>query len=144
HPSLVVGPRILASRSTPAEAKPETEDAVTYEALAVSSDGTLAQPPIDWALCIAQKPLAETGPIASKCMVPSADYLVHLGEGASADATLPIDGCRLFGSTPPDPEPGQPPARPVDPDTSGGYYQPVRLLLQTDAGRFYAAAQTRL
>jgi hypothetical protein len=43
-------------------------------------------------------------------------------------AAIPSDACTLFGPVAPPPKKGQPPQRPADPDTTGGFYQPVRAL----------------
>jgi hypothetical protein len=48
-----------------------------------------------------------------------------LGRGAQAEAVLPEDACQRFGPQRPDPKPGEPSGRPVDPDPTGGFYQPV-------------------
>ncbi len=45
-------------------------------------------------------------------------------------ATLPDDGCRLFGPIAPPPKGNEPPSRPVDPDPTGGFYQPVIASLE--------------
>jgi hypothetical protein len=61
-----------------------------------------------------------------------------------ARAAVPVDSCRVFGPFPPEPLPGEPPSRPADPDTTGGYYQPVRLLVPTSGGDAYSVGVTRL
>ena len=126
RPSLVGAERVLALRSTPADAKPQAK--LTYDSLYVSSDGTLDGSGLDWALCHARKGLTETGTIASACLVPQADVLEPLGTGGSVDGSVLKDACALFGPTPPTPKAGEPTVRAVDPDTSGGYYQTVRVL----------------
>ncbi len=45
-----------------------------------------------------------------------------------------MDACRNFGPDPPSPLPGQPAERPVDPDPTGGYYQPVRVEVPAAGG----------
>jgi hypothetical protein len=50
----------------------------------------------------------------------------------------------VFGPVPPDTKPGEPPVRPVDPDTTGGYYQPVRVLVPTGQEPDYAVGVTRI
>jgi len=124
--SLVVGPRILAIRSQPVEAKPGA--AVAWDALRVSPDGQSAGVELDWALCLEPKPIAQPGPVALRCLAPSGEALDPLGVGDSVSGTVPQNVCRIFGPTPPEPEPGQPALRPADPDTTGGYYLPVRVL----------------
>jgi hypothetical protein len=56
------------------------------------------------------------------------------------------DLCRTFGPTPPMPKPGEPNARPADPDFTGGYYQPVRVLAPGESknAHEYAVGVTRL
>lgn len=126
-PSLVDRPRVLALSSSPAEAGPG--ESVTLHALVASPAGTSYKTPLDWALCIARRPLAELGPIAPDCLAEAelADVEVFdsLGFAVTLDAELPADACRLFGPEPPATMPGEPTGRPVDPDATGGYYQPV-------------------
>ena len=55
-----------------------------------------------------------------------------------------MDACTLFGPETPPPMKGQPPTRPADPDTTGGYYQPVRATWQSDAGPKLAFALERV
>lgn len=122
--ALVDEPRVLALAATPAEVEPG--GAVTMTALFVDGDGAIAAGPQSWAFCRARRPLAELGPIARACLDEGDDRLVALGSGASIDATVPDDACRLFGPDPPEAlAPGEPAGRPVDPDVTGGYYQPV-------------------
>lgn len=114
--AIVDEPRVLAIRSEPAEAKPGTE--VRYRALLAGPEGPLTELP-RWAFCTAPKPPTEDNVVSSECIGP--DLLVDLGTTDKPSATLPSDGCRLFG---PDTPPGE--FRPRDPDATGGYYQPVR------------------
>jgi hypothetical protein len=124
--AIVSAPRILAVRSEPAEAAPGRP--VTYTALYASADGTLTEAPLDWGHCILRKPLSELGPVNRGCFVATdEEALVSLGEGLSVMGDLPRDGCRLFGPNPPVPRDGEPAGRPVDPDPTGGFYQPVRI-----------------
>lgn len=125
--SLVDVPRVLAVRATPAESPPG--GAVTLDALAADADGALADPAIDWAFCTDRKPLAELGPVARSCLSPGADGLLALGVGGSVDAVLPVDACSRFGPNPPPPVAGEPNGRPVDPDVTGGFHQPVSTFL---------------
>ena len=128
RPSVVDSPQVIAIRSTPAEAQAQQQ--VTYDVMVAQPLDDTTAPAFDWALCLASKPLATTGPIAESCLAPSGPDLQHLGSSQVVTATLPSDDCQLFGPTPPAQKPGQPAVRPVDPDTTGGYYQPVRLLAQ--------------
>ena len=140
--SLVDGPRVLAVRSVPAEA--EARDAVRYSALVVDAAGERVTGALDWALCNARKPLAELEPVNPVCIARAGDFLVPLGQGSDALATVPSAACRLFGPEVPPPKAGEAYGRPADPDPSGGYYQPLRVLLTDVAGDVGAIGSTRL
>ncbi len=140
--SLVDGPRVLAIRSTPAEAQPDTK--VTFEALFVGPTEAPDPKGLQWALCNVPKPIAVEGPIAPACLSLGGVALTSLGQGATATGLIPKDVCRVFGPAPPEPEPGQPSLRPADPDTTGGYYQPVRIAYSVGADAEYATGVTRL
>jgi hypothetical protein len=105
-------PRVMAVRADPPEAKP----GAAVQLSALYTDGTI----VDWSLCVARKALAESGPIANECLAYP-DERIPLGRGATAAMTIPTDACRLFGPDPPITGAG---GRPVDPDATGGYYQP--------------------
>lgn len=141
--ALIESPRILAIRSEPAEAAPGKP--VTYRALYVGPDEELDATSLDWALCLARKPIAVAGSISLDCLQPEADsdILTPLGNGPTASGTLPKDGCRVFGPSPPAPKAGEPAARPADPDSSGGYYQPLRVRAPASESE-YAAGFTRI
>src|SRR5690606_5002506 len=115
--------RVLAIEAVPAEAKPGS--AVELRALLADGGGTVDDASLRWSWCTARRPLAELGPIARECLESDADALVHIGSGPVVTATLPLDGCRRFGPEPPPSEDGQPSGRPVEPDASGGYEQPL-------------------
>ena len=119
--SLVTGPRVLAVRAEPPEAAPG--DDVTYTALVVAPDGTRASAPVAWSFCVAPKTLTENEIVSAACL--GDDAIRAAGDpGSPTHATIPSDACALFG---PDPPPGGYRAR--DPDVTGGYYQPLRALL---------------
>ena len=124
--SQITGPRLLAMRATPAEAA--QGDAVTYDALVVDPTGEIGTP-LDYAYCTNRKPLDDPDTVSFDCLAATGDGIVEIGAGASVSATMPSDACRNFGPDVPTPKPGQPPGRPIDPDPTGGYYQPLRLLL---------------
>lgn len=126
--SLVIGPRILAVRGTPAEAFPGTD--VAFEALAVDPSGTITDPPLTWSFCHTPKPPAEANAVSKECLGSPDDA----GPIAAITATLPSDGCMLFGPDTPPVKPGQQPIRPRDPDVTGGFYQPLRATLQAAGG----------
>ena len=121
--SIVTAPRVIAVQSTPPEALPGSR--VHLKALLAGADGSAPR----WAFCHSRKPLAELEPVSRTCIdgVPGATQ--DLGVQLELDATVPPDGCQLFGPDVPTAKPGEPAARPVDADTTGGYFQPVRLAL---------------
>ena len=125
--SLVTGPTLLAVASTPAEAAPPAP--VSYSALYVTLPGQRPLPTagLSWAFCTARKALTDEGTVSPDCIEESGADLVPIGAGPSATGALPMDACRDFGPDAPAPTTDEPAGRPVDPDPTGGYYQPVRL-----------------
>lgn len=116
--SLVTETEIVAVRSEPAEAKPG--EPVTYTVLVAGPDGPVVAAPASWAFCATPKRLTENGAVSRACL---SDGVRPIGEGATASAVLPSDACFLFG-----PEVSSADLRPRDPDVTGGYYQPVRVV----------------
>jgi hypothetical protein len=123
--SLVTGPRILAVRAEPAEVR--AAGTATFTALVVSPNGTDAAPAVDWSLCLTPKPLDENNVVATACLGDKGLTPVATAT-PTATATVPANACALFGPDPPPQMQGQPPLRPRDPDITGGYYQPLRLV----------------
>jgi hypothetical protein len=123
--ALIEKPRVLAIRSTPAEARPEGR--VELEALVAGGAGAK----VDWFECRRRKPLKELGPVAPECL-EATEARRGMGQGAFAKLTLDPEVCQRFGPIRPDPEPGEPAGRPMDPDPSGGFYQPVVVSLAAD------------
>jgi len=143
RPSLVDAPRVIAIRSTAAEIAPGGE--VTYDVLVAKPVDDPSNPTFDWALCLIQKPLASSGPISDECLVQSGPALSALGSSESVTATIPKDSCQRFGPETPPQKAGEPSLRAADPDTTGGYYQPVRLLVGYNPGDTeYEVGVTRL
>jgi hypothetical protein len=138
--TLVDGPRIVAISSQPAEAAPKAP--VTLTALFVDPNGAVNNATIDWAFCNQPKPLAELGTVSPLCLQTQGDWFTDVGNGIQVHGPLPDIACREFGPSVPVAQPGQPPGRPVDPDTTGGYYQPVRLWAPADD--LLAIGETRL
>jgi hypothetical protein len=120
--SLVVGPRVLAVRGTPPEAKQSAP--VVYDTLVVDVDGQTTTPDIGWAQCKEPHPPAESNIVSSACLTIPDD-----ASGESFMAPMPGDACTNFG-----PLPSMPGARPSDPDVTGGYYQPVRAVWHSAGG----------
>jgi hypothetical protein len=139
--STVDAPRVLGVRATPAEAPPGAS--VSYRILVVDQQGTVGDPEVDWSYCTKSKPLNELNDVASECF-GEGDFIVPIGSGSTVDAKLPKSGCAQFGPDIPKTAPGQPPGRPTDPDSSGGFYQPVILSVQADEESISALAETRL
>lgn len=127
--SVVSAPRVLAVRADPPDTRPG--DFVNYTALVASPEGTIASASIDWAFCIALKPLAELGPVSPACVQGDDGALSFMGAGSSAGGVIPLDACSKFGPEPP-PTPDGQGGRPTDPDATGGYSQPVRAALALD------------
>jgi hypothetical protein len=146
--TLVLGPRVLAIRSEPAQLKPREQG--TFSALYVSADGTQEEAPLAWSFCKARKPLAELGPVNPLCLLENADeievappdagedeeepepILEPIGEGLEVRGDIPSDACRFFGPDRPPPKDGEPAGRPVDADPTGGYYQLLRVFNGND------------
>ena len=127
--SLITGPAILAIRGMPPEA---TEGGmISYDALTVDVSGTVTAPQIGWAQCLAPNPPANGNDVSNACLTIPDDTATP---APTFMAAIPTDACTLFGPQAPPPMKGQPPMRPADPDTTGGFYQPVRATWQTDAG----------
>jgi hypothetical protein len=150
--SQVMGMRILAVQSEPPEAPPRDDQGmdvkIHYKALVVDQAGPRPDAPVDWAYCTLPKPTSELNDTTIFCFYPYANWIKPFGTpGTEETGTLPGDpstnGCNQFGPDVPN-IPGQPPSRPADPDATGGYYQPLRLLLNTGAEYSYNLAQTRL
>jgi hypothetical protein len=121
--------RVLAVRGEPAEAAPGMT--VAFTLLVATPAGTVVDEPVQWGFCKSPKPLSENNAVSSECLAEGTEVIA---EAPTVTAALPSDSCARFGpDTPPSP-PGQPPLRPRDPDVTGGYYQPVRALLQAVDG----------
>ena len=137
--SLIVGPTILAIRGTPPEAA--EGGMATFDALTVDVSGTIAAPQIDWAQCLEPNPPANGNDVSNACLTIPDDTAAP---APTFTGTLATDACTLFGPNAPPPMKGQPPMRPADPDTTGGFYQPVRATWQSDAGPLLAFALQRI
>jgi hypothetical protein len=140
--STIGSPTVLAVRADPPEGALASQ--VQFTALYVDRSGPIDQAAFDWAFCSARNPLANLGPVNPKCLEAAGSWLTPIGTGLQVSGKLPADGCRQFGPDVPEPMPGEPQGRPVDPDATGGYYQPIRYLAPTDAGAYVGIAETRL
>jgi hypothetical protein len=129
-PWLVDAPRVLAVRATPAEAAPGA--LVKLEVLAADPGGPVDPASADWTLCLVPRAPTDPGVVSDACLQPVGEGLAPAGTGSPVDVVLPFDACSLFGPDVPPSDPGEPPARPSDPDVTGGYYQPVRVAVAGD------------
>jgi hypothetical protein len=126
--SLVDGLRVLSVRGTPAESA--ASRTVALEVLAVTPEGSLQAPTVEWAPCVTSKTPSDPGPISPACLANGVTLLT--ATGPSARTLLPSKVCQLFGPDLPPRKSGEPVSRPRDPDVTGGYYMPVRVTV-TDA-----------
>ena len=88
----VDGPRVLAVKSEPAE--PVSLERVTFTALYADETGALPKAALEWSFCLDPKPLAELGPVSSRCLDPDASSeLEAMGSGILVDGLIPRDAC---------------------------------------------------
>ena len=127
--SFVDSNRYLAVVSEPPEVVPG--DAVTLHALIVTPSGQVDDSAkASWAICTTPKPVSVNNAVSDDCVFDAQQSVA--GQGLVVQAMVPMDACSVFGPDPPQSPPGQPPLRPTDPDPTGGYFQPIRSLLQDD------------
>lgn len=123
--SLVGDARVLAIVAEPPEAR--EGETVRLGVLVAGSADPGVQPLLSF--CHARKPLSELGPVAPECLQEGSPELEPLGRGQSVAGVIERDACSVFGPRRPTAEAGQPAGRPVDPDSTGGFYQPVLATL---------------
>lgn len=124
--SIVTVPTVIAIQSTPAEAPPMAP--VKYTALVASGvDG--GAPRLVWDYCEARNPLTNLGPINPSCAQPGSPALVSLGQGLLVSSAVPGAACSNFGPNAPPATDGGAGSQAVDPDSTGGYYQPLNAFL---------------
>ncbi|MFI5309426.1 MAG: hypothetical protein ACHQ53_18870 [Polyangiales bacterium] len=122
RPSRIVGPQILALEAEPPEAAPGAS--VSYHVLAVDRGGSL-EPTLGMQLayCRTPKPLTDNRVASDACAEASEQPFA--GASESLEGVVPSDTCALFGPNVPATD------RPPDPDSTGGYYQPVRVEIES-------------
>jgi hypothetical protein len=140
--SLVETERVLAIRSEPAEAAPGAS--VSYTALYVSPQGEELSDDLEWDECSSRKPLSVAGAVHPDCLAGKGEGITAIARGAQVEWSLDSEVCRTFGPTPPEPEPNAPPLRAADPDTTGGFYQPVIVRYPSTGDVEAAVGVTRL
>ena len=117
--AILTEPRVLAIAATPAEARPG--EPVAYTALVAGPDGEI-ESPRTWAFCTSPKSPTEDNSASVPCVAGEA--LIGLLGGSTASGAIPKDACLTYG-----PDTLSPGFRPRDPDPTGGYNQPVRLVV---------------
>jgi len=150
--SSVIAPRVLGVRSNPAEALPGAP--VAYQLLVGGVDGTVASPRAQWSYCTQPKATNELNDVAPECF-GEGDFVVPFGVGSTPTGNLPVNACAQFGPDVPQPSSGsgsdssgnavtQTQGRPTDPDSTGGYYQPVILDVRTGGTQIPSLGETRI
>jgi hypothetical protein len=128
-PSLVRSPRVIAVQAQPADVEP---GALIRLRLWVATPAGPA-PAADladtrWDFCTAPKPPTEDNFASPRCLLDPSALLPIAATGAEVAAEVPAEACALFGPQAPAGSAGEP-ARPRDPDATGGYYQPLRVVV---------------
>jgi hypothetical protein len=100
-------------------------------------------PEVDWSYCTQSKPVNELNDVAKDCF-GDGEMVKPIGSGAEIEAKLPANACRQFGPDIPETKPGEPPARPTDADSSGGYYQPLIIRVNVDDEQIETLGETRI
>jgi hypothetical protein len=139
--SIVTTARVLAVRSEndAGEAEFGAGESFDMTALYIDALGVVSPSPLKWAFCNDPKPLAELGPVSPQCLDFIGGWFMPLGVGNQVQASMPETACQLFG-----PEAVSPQQRPVDPDPTGGYYQPVQLLAPGSAAPMITIDEARI
>ena len=117
--------RVLAVVLDPPEAMPAGR--VRAEVLVVGPAGRVIEPTPRWSLCVRRPELAAFNSVADACSLPSEGGLAFLGLGEALEFPVPSTACASFGSEAPPADGEGRLIRPVDPDATGGYYQPIRI-----------------
>jgi hypothetical protein len=143
--SAVEGLRLLAIQGDPPEDQPRAASpTIQYTALLVDSMGPRHDVSLDWAYCTEPKPVAELNDVSQACFAREGSWILPMtAAGDGATGALPISGCRQFGPNPPSIGDAGTLGRPADPDSTGGYYQPLRVL-SSSGDALQAVGQTRL
>lgn len=116
--STIDRPRIVAVIADPPEASPGTP--VRFQAVVATPTGP-ADPLLTWSFCSTVRSASDNTAAAPACILNAEQPLP--GEGTGIDAVIPIDACMRFGS---ETASGRVPNAV---DATGGYYQPLRVLL---------------
>ncbi|HEX4515649.1 MAG TPA: hypothetical protein VH054_19010, partial [Polyangiaceae bacterium] len=98
---------------------------------------------MNWSYCSESKPTNELNDVASACFGTS-EVVTPFGSGTAPSTKIPFNACAQFGPDLPHTQPGQPQGRPADPDSTGGYYQPVILQVGADGTDVPTLGETRI
>jgi hypothetical protein len=93
--STVVQTRVLAIQAEPAESAPNGANRTRYRALIADANGMRTDVSLGWFQCLAQKPLAELGPVSRECFSSDSGKLVQFANGQEAAGALPSSDCSL-------------------------------------------------
>jgi hypothetical protein len=119
--SLVDETVILAVRGEPPEVAPGSS--THFDVLVATPKGPMIASSTRLDFCASAKRLTENGSVSAAC----------LGESgvipAAIDAKIPENACNVFG-----PRTLGQDERPRDPDITGGYYQPLRVIVDGEVG----------
>ena len=120
RPSELRDARILAVQAEPAEVRPSEE--LSYRFLLADPENRFSVDEAKWAFCTSPKPLSEENIVSSACFEDGVEAIS--GAGNPISTRMPSTSCIRFG-----PELVESDARPRDADSTGGYFQPLRLSL---------------
>lgn len=150
--SAVAGPRVLGIRSEPAEASPGAS--TSYRILVVDEQGPVPAPRASWSYCTQPKATNELNDVSPDCF-GTGSAVLPFGTGDSPMGKLPPNACAQFGPDVPQPAGGtgtdssgnavkQTQGRPTDPDSTGGYYQPVMVQVTASGATIPTFGETRI
>jgi hypothetical protein len=115
---LVDRPKILAIQSVPAEVAAGAS--AVFHVLAADPSGPLEVADASWALCTTPLSLTSSGTVSAACQ----GDLPTVAQGQDPSIATSANACSVFG-----PIASSGTLRPRDPDSTGGYFQPVRAQL---------------
>lgn len=119
--SLVSATVVVAVRGEPPEVDPGAR--VHFDVLVATPDGPITAPLARWDYCATAKRLTENGSVSASCLRDNGVIPIAAGP-SSVDTNIPSNACNVFG-----PRTLTQDDRPRDPDITGGYYQPLRVIV---------------
>lgn len=122
--------------------------------LVVDEKGIVPSPRASWSFCTQPKATNELNDVSADCF-GSGDAVTSFGTGLSPSGRLPVNACAQFGPDVPQPVSGsgsdssgntvnQTQGRPTDPDSTGGYYQPVIAQVTASGVTIPTLGETRI